>query len=79
VPTQPLSSLPALGLCCGANENALCGALVVVATVAMATTMAIMVVVVTAMQEVALLMKLALGDHHYSYDTAFVSCGNRPW
>jgi len=23
-------------------------------------------------------MKLALGDRHYSYDTAFVSRGNRP-
>jgi len=27
----------------------------------------------------AFVVKPALGDRHYSYDTAFVSCGNRPW
>jgi len=53
-PAQPLNSPPALGLHCGANENALHGTLMVVATVVMATTMAIMVVVATGTQEVAL-------------------------
>ena len=47
LPAQLLNSLPALGLHCGANENALHGTLIVVATVAMVTTMAIMVVVAT--------------------------------
>jgi len=41
VPAQPLDSSPTLGQHCGANENALRGALVMVATVAMAMTMAI--------------------------------------
>jgi len=54
VPAQPLNSLPALGLRCGANENALRGALMVVATVAMATTMAIMAAAATGTREVAL-------------------------
>jgi len=51
---QPLNSPPALGLHCGANENALRGTLMVVATVAMVMTIVIMAAVATATQEVAL-------------------------
>jgi len=51
---QPLHSSPALGLHCGANENVLCGTLVVVATVAMVMTMVIVVAAATATQEVTL-------------------------
>ena len=54
-PAQPLNSLPALGLRCGANENTLHGALMVVATVAMVTTMAIMAAVATGTREATLL------------------------
>jgi len=81
VPAQLLDSLPTLGQHCGANENVLYGTLVMVATVAIAMTMAITAAVIaTATQEVTLPrcgeeMTMCGGDEARAYVTDNAGAG----